>query len=561
MIVVTQNTVPSSSSVPLGVGVALPITAIKQVEFWQVMALADSAVVDTDATGPAKPALMPSDAADKPDKSESNTEQTISDCAALSILPQFLVVAPSTALDSPVPYDAASIAPPLRSLPQGEPSLDTVPEPVIPIFGQAKPALDQPPPKNNEAEGIDVLPQVGSAAPTVPEPGQPTAITQPTLPEATLPTVNLARQASTLSDAPNTAVPVVAGSRRSDTVPMKRSGADLTTVGVAGTVSKPQATQIRPINADDEPSRTTNEAPKPSIRPTPDAHMLSPKSNEPPSTAENAWRQKWISSDQPAVTEDAIVRDVLMGEQTTARAKGMSFDTTYDGTSQLGSGKLAVATTLPALTTAEPATAASLTAGKTTATLPDATVSLPTAATSTVLIVDAKPPENAVPDQRSFDAPGFMAAISLTTAAASQPTASPPTTIASGIPPAVTPAIVEMTKLGNDGPLELALSPEELGRVTISIRQDGDFVRVTLAAERPETLDLLRRHANDLVADLRHSGFSGASLSFGQGDQGQPARFAESSEDTNDQLLSSIPATSPPVPSRSRSGSGMDLRF
>jgi flagellar hook-length control protein FliK len=567
MIAVTQNTALGMSAVPLGAGTVMPIAASNEVEFWQIMALANSAVVDTDATDPAKQAQVPSDTADKPDHSQPSAEQTISEGAAPSPLPQFLIVPTMPVSDVPTPNVAIAmpVAPPPPNLSRAESSI-AAPEPVIPVSDQVGPTLDQPPPKANDAAGTDVLPQAGSTTPGALEPWQPTAVTQPTLPQAARPTVNLARRLSTLSDDPNTAVPVVVGSRKSDTNPPKRGGADLTNAGVAGHVSKPKATEISPTNAADE-------SPKPSIRPIPDPQMLGgpPKPDAPPSTAENAWRQKWISTDQPAVTEDvvasdgvvsdAVARVAFVGEQTTAPAIGMSLDTTNSGTSQLGSGKLVVAAIPLAPITIEPTPVPPLPAGKTTAVPPDATLPQSDADTSTVRVVHAKTPERAMADQSYFDTPGIMAAMSPTATAASPPTGPPPALIASGISPALTPTIVEMTKSGNDGPLELALSPEELGRVTISIRQDGDFVRVTLAAERPETLDLLRRHAGDLVADLRQSGFSGASLSFGQGDQGQPTRFAESVEEVKDPSQPITPETKMPALSQSLIGSGMDLRF
>ena len=131
------------------------------------------------------------------------------------------------------------------------------------------------------------------------------------------------------------------------------------------------------------------------------------------------------------------------------------------------------------------------------------------------------------------------------------------------LPAAVSPTLVDMVKSGNDGPLELALSPEELGRLTISIKHDGDFVRVTVIADRPETLDLMRRHAGDLVADLRQAGFSGASLSFGQGGQGGQPRFANAETATHSQPSPQHlpPDPKPAAPSRSHTGSGVDLRF
>ena len=127
--------------------------------------------------------------------------------------------------------------------------------------------------------------------------------------------------------------------------------------------------------------------------------------------------------------------------------------------------------------------------------------------------------------------------------------ANPPSGISSqGLPPIVSPALVEMARLGKQGPFELTLSPEELGRLTISMKQDGDFVHVTVHAERPETLDLMRRHSHELVADLRQAGFSGASLNFGQGGKSPQGQLAGSPPEGNSPSGAALspPATNPP---------------
>lgn len=71
------------------------------------------------------------------------------------------------------------------------------------------------------------------------------------------------------------------------------------------------------------------------------------------------------------------------------------------------------------------------------------------------------------------------------------------------------------------GPVELVLSPAELGELRFEIHQRGDQVQIVLTAERPETVDLLRRNGEQLVQDFKNAGFSGASLSFGQWGSGQ----------------------------------------
>lgn len=70
-----------------------------------------------------------------------------------------------------------------------------------------------------------------------------------------------------------------------------------------------------------------------------------------------------------------------------------------------------------------------------------------------------------------------------------------------------------------DGQTEVALSPEELGHVRLSMQADAqnpDRIIVILTFERPETLDLFRRHADQLADALRAAGYSGADISFGR---------------------------------------------
>lgn len=68
----------------------------------------------------------------------------------------------------------------------------------------------------------------------------------------------------------------------------------------------------------------------------------------------------------------------------------------------------------------------------------------------------------------------------------------------------------------NEGTVELHLSPEELGKVQIDIRRDGDALTIGLTAERQDTLDLLRRNSDQLINDLRSSGQVSVNLSFGR---------------------------------------------
>lgn len=76
--------------------------------------------------------------------------------------------------------------------------------------------------------------------------------------------------------------------------------------------------------------------------------------------------------------------------------------------------------------------------------------------------------------------------------------------------------IVAAITTGSKQTVELLLSPEELGQVRIDMSHDAERLVVSISAERQETLDLLRRNADQLVLDLRMTGQGGVSLSFGR---------------------------------------------
>lgn len=91
-----------------------------------------------------------------------------------------------------------------------------------------------------------------------------------------------------------------------------------------------------------------------------------------------------------------------------------------------------------------------------------------------------------------------------------------------------------------DGVTEIALSPEELGRVQITLQADArqsDRMVIFLSFDRPETLELFRRHSDQLAEAMRMAGYSGADINFGQhgtgagGNSGTGTNQAESGHD------------------------------
>ena len=92
----------------------------------------------------------------------------------------------------------------------------------------------------------------------------------------------------------------------------------------------------------------------------------------------------------------------------------------------------------------------------------------------------------------------------------------------------------------------------------------GDQVQITLAAERPETLDLLRRHAEDLRQEFRASGLGSGTLSFGQWsqqNQGTTNPAAMFRPVVEDDLA--VPLTAEPISTLRPhvAGAGLDLRL
>jgi flagellar hook-length control protein FliK len=618
MVAVTQNIALNTLAVPLGASAALPVSAavgsVKENGFLQVLALVDAAVLDIDAAI-STPVSAATDLTAKSDQPEQSTEPTKPDNAAWQPFVQFLVAPAIPVVAAPTPHAAvaapasAQIRPhmvqaalsdsavpdPITPMPNARPltpnvavaepaplqirpdmmqatlSERAVPYPITPIPDQALPmlmpvqpelALDQPPVKAATNTGSDVAPQARSTASANPinlKPLQPKEIAPPVLVQSTRSPNNIAWGGPTLSDDSHdvAASDVATLEPVSGSSSTKNAGADLQIARAAGIPSPPETTQIPPTGTPDGLAR-------PPARAAPDTRAIGqpsdqrPKPDASPSTAENAWRQKWIGRDQPAVT-----KDIVMGEETTLLTKDTSGNLASGGTSQLQPQKLAVVALPQTLTSAYPDAVPQLNAPPTTAVMQDASLLPQPTDAPIVLAPDAKPTEIATPDKPGFEMPNIAPAMPLPSIGVSAPTGPPLGVVAYGIPPALAPTIIEMTKSGNDGPLELALAPEELGRLTISIRHEGESVRVTMIAERPETLDLLRRHAGDLVADLRQAGFSGTSLSFGHSGQGQSARFAENPQADKDPTPSQPPPseTKLPAPSRSSKGSGMDLRL
>ncbi|CUK11972.1 Flagellar hook-length control protein FliK [Ruegeria denitrificans] len=68
---------------------------------------------------------------------------------------------------------------------------------------------------------------------------------------------------------------------------------------------------------------------------------------------------------------------------------------------------------------------------------------------------------------------------------------------------------------GQPGTIEVALNPEELGRVSIVLNGREDGLHMTITAERPETLDMMRRHLSVLETEFQNFGLGDLSFDLG----------------------------------------------
>ena len=75
-----------------------------------------------------------------------------------------------------------------------------------------------------------------------------------------------------------------------------------------------------------------------------------------------------------------------------------------------------------------------------------------------------------------------------------------------------------------DRQIELTLNPAELGRVRMSLSTSDAGASVTIHADRPETLDLMRRNIGELESEFADMGYGDVDFAFSGGDGAQDQR-------------------------------------
>lgn len=111
------------------------------------------------------------------------------------------------------------------------------------------------------------------------------------------------------------------------------------------------------------------------------------------------------------------------------------------------------------------------------------------------------------------------------------------------------------------GAIEIALNPEELGRVSIVLNGREDGFHLTIAAERPETLDLMRRHIAVLSEEFQKLGYGDLSFDLGNSSDSQQNPLDHQQANSFDLTPQDRGAQAAPFPKNTAPGRGIDMRL
>ena len=117
---------------------------------------------------------------------------------------------------------------------------------------------------------------------------------------------------------------------------------------------------------------------------------------------------------------------------------------------------------------------------------------------------------------------------------------------AANFAPQISAKIVEAVPAAADGPIEIILDPEGLGKLRMQITRSEAGWTLHVAIERPETLEFMRRHLETLQKDLVSVGYEALSLQLGGGQndsagaQGQSGTMGVQSDTFDDGAAQTI---------------------
>ena len=80
--------------------------------------------------------------------------------------------------------------------------------------------------------------------------------------------------------------------------------------------------------------------------------------------------------------------------------------------------------------------------------------------------------------------------------------------------PSIPGQIAATLSVSETGMAEIVLDPEELGKVRLTLTQTEGRTILIVEAQRPETIDLMRRNLDELTAEFADAGYAGLSFDF-----------------------------------------------
>jgi flagellar hook-length control protein FliK len=104
---------------------------------------------------------------------------------------------------------------------------------------------------------------------------------------------------------------------------------------------------------------------------------------------------------------------------------------------------------------------------------------------------------------------------------------------------------------------EIALNPEELGRVRLTMTALDNTITLNILADRPETTDLLRRHIDALAQEFRALGYDDINFSFG----GDGPSDRQPNPETDHATTDVLERSETPTQTARHSNTGLDLRL
>ena len=110
--------------------------------------------------------------------------------------------------------------------------------------------------------------------------------------------------------------------------------------------------------------------------------------------------------------------------------------------------------------------------------------------------------------------------------------------------PQVAQKIATATIQSKAGTTEIALNPEELGKVRLALTTNEKGISVSIIAERPETAELMRRNVESLAREFRDLGYDSVSFSF----EDPPEQSGDQPDERAAQDTGADPASPDPTP-------------